>query len=64
MIDLDEWADTHGEIRMTHSQFEREEMMFSEGQNFECEVCGELFYEDELINKLCPECWVDIYDDE
>ena len=51
MIDLDEWADTHGEIRMTRSQFEREESVAY------CDYCGEFFHPDELDEAgLCEYC--------
>ena len=63
MKNLDRWAEDHGEIRMSKAQFEREEHMFAEGQNFECAGCGELYYKDELILGLCPACWVAIYSD-
>ena len=51
MIDIDEWADTHGEIRMSRTQFEREESISY------CELCGEFYHPDELDeNGWCEYC--------
>ena len=59
MSSMKRWADDHGEgVDILYKDWGHE------ARNAYCELCGELYYIDELEEGLCVSCWADAYADD